>query len=226
MKLEKVVPFGRSMDEYKSMFLLSDDDLDKGIIGVGDGPASFNAEMSALGKSVISIDPMYIFSAKEIEKQFYLVVDNIIAQVKATPDDWVWSYHKSPDHLRKNRISALERFIADYEKGKDECRYVVGELPYIDVKGQKFDLALCSHFLFLYSDHFTYEFHRASILGMLSIASEVRIFPLLTLMLKLSPYVHPLIEDLQSRGFMVTLEQATYELQRGGNKMLRIQRMA
>lgn len=61
MKLEKIVPFGRSLDEYKNMFALMDGDLSKNIIGVGDGPASFNAEMFALGKPVVSIDPLYIF---------------------------------------------------------------------------------------------------------------------------------------------------------------------
>jgi len=226
MKLEKVVPFGRSMDEYRSMFALSDGDLNKKIIGVGDGPASFNAEMSALGKSVVSIDPTYVFSGEEIEKQFYSVVDNIIAQVKATPDDWVWSYHKSPDHLKENRIKVLKQFITDYGNGKAEGRYVVGELPNLDLNGHTFDLALCSHFLFLYSDHLTYEFHRESVLKMLALASEVRVFPLLTLMLKPSPHVSPLIMELESNGFSVSVEKVSYELQRGGNEMLRIQRAA
>lgn len=104
MKLEKVVPFGRSLDEYKNMFALSESDLDKKIIGMGDGPASFNAEMFALGKSVVSVDPLYIFRAEEIERQFDSVVDNIISQVKATPNDWVWSYHSSAEHLKENRV--------------------------------------------------------------------------------------------------------------------------
>ena len=226
MKLEKVVPFGRSMDEYRTMFALSDRDLNQKIIGVGDGPASFNAEMSALGKSVVSVDPTYVFSAEEIEMQFYSVVENIITQVKATPADWVWSYHKSPDHLKENQIKVLKRFIADYDNGKAEGRYVVGELPALDLNGNTFDLALCSHFLFLYSDHLTYEFHRASVLKMLAVASEVRIFPLLTLMLKPSPHVPPLIEELEFNGFSVSVEKVSYELQRGGNEMLRIQRTA
>jgi hypothetical protein len=89
MKLEKVVPFGRSLDEYKNMFALSNSDLNKKIIGVGDGPASFNAEMFTLGKSVVSVDPLYVFRAEEIEQQFESVVDNIISQVKATPNDWI-----------------------------------------------------------------------------------------------------------------------------------------
>ena len=33
MKLEQVVPFGRSLDEYREMFALSQDDLSKQILG-------------------------------------------------------------------------------------------------------------------------------------------------------------------------------------------------
>lgn len=150
MQLDQVVPFGRSLDEYRRMFVLSEDDLARNIIGVGDGPASFNAEMHALGKHVVSIDPPYTRSADDIERRFHAVVDNIIEQVKTTPDDWVWTYHCSPEHLRENRINVLARFIADYEAGKKAGRYFVGELPNLDFMSDQFDLALCSHFLFLY----------------------------------------------------------------------------
>ncbi|MBT8420901.1 MAG: SAM-dependent methyltransferase [Gammaproteobacteria bacterium] len=223
MKLEKIAPFGRSLEEYRKIFSLSGDDLEKNIVGVGDGPASFNAEMSALGKTVISIDPLYSLQPHEIEERFYSVVDDIIAQVEATPHDWVWSYHKSPEHLKDNRTAALRCFIADYEAGKAEGRYILGELPSLDFAHGKFQLAVCSHFLFLYSEHLTYGFHLSSVLEMLRIAHEVRIFPLLTLMLEVSPYVQPLILELESRGVIVSVESVEYELQRGGNKMLRIQ---
>lgn len=226
MQLEKVVPFGRSLDEYKNMFALSDSDLEKAIVGVGDGPASFNAEMSALGKPVISVDPLYVFRAVDIEKQFNAVVDNIIAQVKATPDDWVWSYHRSADGLKENRVRALRCFAADYEAGKADGRYVIGELPNLGFEDNKFQLALCSHFLFLYSDQLSYEFHLASVREMLRVATEVRIFPLLTLMLKKSPHLQRLIETLKAEGFIVKVEKVSYEVQRGGNEMLRIQRTA
>ena len=47
-KLEQVVPFGRSLDEYRKMFDLAQNDVSKRIVGVGDGSASLNAEMSQL----------------------------------------------------------------------------------------------------------------------------------------------------------------------------------
>jgi len=226
MRLENVVPFGRSLDEYSKMFSLTPDDLERPIIGVGDGPASFNAELSSLGKSVTSVDPLYIFDAQTIEKRFNSVVDNIIEQVKASPDDWSWSYHLSPEHLKRARIGVLQRFLADFEHGKKAGRYTVGELPELDFTDNEFHLALCSHFLFLYSEQLSYEFHRASVCEMLRVAEEVRIFPLLTLMRNNSPYVQPLIAELKSEGFYVQVEKVEYELQKGGNEMLRIRRTA
>lgn len=70
MELEKVIPFGYPMDEYKKMFALSEEDLDKRIVGVADGPASFNADIFALRimPVVVSVDPLYAFGAKEFEK--------------------------------------------------------------------------------------------------------------------------------------------------------------
>ncbi len=41
MQLTDVIPWGRSLDEYRRMFLLSPDDLGGRILGCGDGrPAS------------------------------------------------------------------------------------------------------------------------------------------------------------------------------------------
>jgi SAM-dependent methyltransferase len=222
MKLEKVVPFGRSFDEYQTMFGLSEADLSGRILGVGDGPASFNAEATAKGYCVTSIDPIYEFSSEEIYQRFNNVLDSIIHQVIATPDDWVWSYHRSPEDLRKNRIQAIQRFISDYQPGKQAERYQVGGLPTLNFDDNQFDLALCSHFLFLYSDHYDAIFHQQSIQEMLRVSQEVRIFPLLTLMLQPSPYLDSVINDCIAAGHRVSVEPVSYELQRGGNKMLRI----
>jgi hypothetical protein len=224
MKLETVVPFGRSFHEYVRMFELSESDLARRILGVGDGPASFNAEATANGCSVISIDPIYEFSGEEIYQRFNDVLDTIINQVIATPNDWVWSYHRSPEDLRKNRIQAIDRFISDYQPGKQAGRYQVGALPILNFNDNAFDLALCSHFLFLYSDHYDQAFHQQSVQEILRVSQEVRIFPLLTLMLQPSPYLDSVIHQCITAGHTVTVEPVSYELQRGGNKMLRIRK--
>jgi hypothetical protein len=221
VKLDRVVPFGRSLAEYRLMFKLTADDLKWKILDVAAGPASFNAEMGQQGQVVISVDPIYELSAAVIQQRFDECVVSIIEQVKQSPDDWVWQYHKSADDLRKNRERALQIFLADYQQGKAEQRYITGELPELPVK-QAFDLVLCSHFLFLYSDQLSYPFHQASVLKMLSLAREVRIFPLLSLDLSRSPHLDPLRRDLEQAGYSSEIITVDYELQRGGNQMLRL----
>ena len=44
--LENVVPWGRSYDEYVSMFDLTEVDLGLRLLGCGDGPAGFNAALT------------------------------------------------------------------------------------------------------------------------------------------------------------------------------------
>lgn len=220
MHLEKVVPFGRSLAEYIGMFNLTAADLEKRILGVGDGPASFNAEATALGYTVTSIDPIYQFSGQEILQRFDAVLDDIIHQVRATPKDWVWSYHRSPDDLRENRVQAMHTFLADYDQGKAVGRYVTAELPNLHMPKQRFDLALCSHLLFLYSAQLPYSLHLESIQAMLQVSQEVRIFPVLTLMLERSPHLAPLMQTLQAQGYAPAIVQVPYEFQKGGNEML------
>ncbi len=220
MVLDKVVPFGRSLNEYQLMFNLTPAELAGNLVGVGDGPASFNAEATRQGYRVTSIDPIYCFTGTEIKARFDAVVDNIINQVKATPNDWVWGFHRSPDGLRANREQAIATFLDDYPTGLTQGRYITAELPQLPFSDRQFSLALCSHLLFLYSEQLDYTFHWQSIQEMLRIAPEVRIFPLLTLMLQRSPHLDPILADCQAQGYEATIHTVSYELQRGGNQML------
>ncbi|MGD1919433.1 MAG: SAM-dependent methyltransferase [Pleurocapsa sp.] len=222
MKLDKVVPFGRSLDEYIKMFDLSPKDLQKHILGVGDGPASFNAEGTAKGYDITSIDPVYQFDCAGIKQRFDAVVDNIINQIIATPDSWVWSYHQNPQDLKARRVKALKTFLQDYQQSKQTGRYQTQELPNLDFADQTFDLALCSHFLFLYSEQLDEDFHLAAIQEMLRVSKEVRIFPLLTLRQKTSPYVEKAIAKFGRLGYSTSIVKVPYEFQPGANKMLAI----
>lgn len=220
MNLDQVVPFGRSFDEYVKMFSLSEADLQSSILSVADGPASFNAEGTEKGYQIQSVDPLYCFSADEVRDRFYAVLDNIIDQVAATPNDWVWNYHKSPADLKANRIQVTERFYQDYETGKAEGRYEVGELPSLKYEANSFDLGLSSHFLFLYSEQRDFDFHIAALEEMLRICTEVRVFPLLTLGLEKSPHLESAIAHLKKQNYQCTLQTVDYQLQRGGNEAL------
>src|SRR5438132_14428261 len=97
LHLNKVVPWGRSFDEYRRMFALTDADLAGRILGCGDGPASFNAEATARGYRVVSCDPLYGFQAAEIEKRVRACRDDMIAQVRRQQDGFVWKEFHNPD---------------------------------------------------------------------------------------------------------------------------------
>jgi hypothetical protein len=224
MQLDKVVPFGRSLDEYIHMFSLSEADLQRSILSVADGPASFNAEGTELGYSIHSIDPLYVFAGDEIRDRFYTVLDDIITQVEDSYNSWVWGYHASPAALRAQRIEVVEQFYTDYAMGKAEGRYCLGELPTLSCKDGQFDLSLSSHFLFLYSEQLDTDFHLAAIDEMLRVSSEARIFPLLTLAQDKSPHLAPVMAHLSAAGYRCQVEKVAYELQPGGNEMLRIWR--
>jgi len=181
-QFDQIVPWGRSYNEYCLMFSLSGQDLSGGVLDCGGGPASFTAELSACGHRAVSVDPVYAYSGSEIRARFEAEVESMMSQVRATPDDWTWSYHRDPDHLLANRRAALERFLADYERGLRDCRYVVGELPSLPFPSGSFRLAVCSHLLFLWSALLSESFHIESLRELCRVAHEVRVFPLLTLL--------------------------------------------
>ncbi len=222
--LNEVIPWGRSFDEYRRMFALSDADFTRPVLGCGDGPASFNAEATARGHAVVSCDPIYAFPAADIERRVRECYDGLIAQVKQHPDGFVWDHFRDPDHLGECRLAAMRRFLADYDAGRDEGRYVAAALPSLPFRDSEFGLALCSHLLFLYSSQFDLAFHIASVRELLRVADEARVFPLLGLDGKPSPHLAPLCACLAAEGLRVEVVGVPYEFQRGGNRMLRVRK--
>ena len=220
VSFDQIVPWGRLRREYELMFNLSPEDLSRGVLDCGGGPASFVAELSASGVRAVSVDPIYGFSGPEIRARFEQVVDPMLAQVRATPEDWIWSYHRDPEDLRANRRAALEKFLTDYDEGRQARRYVAGELPALPFAPRSFGLAVCSHLLFLYSDLLDEDFHVRAVTELCRVADEVRIFPLLTLARQPSPHLTAVRSAVRSQGWQSEVVRVEYEFQRGGNEML------
>jgi hypothetical protein len=222
--LTSVVPWGRSYDEYQRMFALTDADLAGRILGCGDGPASFNVEASRRGVHVISCDPLYQFSAAEIRQRIDETATEVLEQARLNAHEFVWD-QAIPDleTLKRIRMGAMTAFLDDYDRGRDEGRYLNAGLPSLPFEDGAFDLALCSHFLFLYSQQHGAAFHLHSTLELCRVAREVRVFPLLALGGQPSPHVRPVTAELEDMGFTVKIERVPYEFQRGGNQMLRVQ---
>ena len=110
--LDKVVPWGRSFEEYRRMFALSDDDLKGRILGCGDGPASFNAEATRRGARVISCDPLYAFNADQIRERIAATSHDVLEQTKRNAKEFVWDEITSIEELRRVRMAAMNEFLA------------------------------------------------------------------------------------------------------------------
>jgi hypothetical protein len=220
--LKTVVPWGRSFAEYVSMFTLSSEDLKKPILGCGDGPASFNAVLSRQGGQIVSADPLYRFSAGQISRRIEETWSVVLEQTEKNREEFVWTAIPSVEELGRIRMEAMQEFLRDFPEGKSEGRYLPAGLPDLHFGEGEFELALCSHFLFLYGEHLDGNFHLRSIREMCRVAREVRVFPLLELGTRPSRHLEPVLRTLDTEGFGVEISTVDYEFQRGGNQMLKI----
>ena len=221
-KLKTIVPWGRNLEEYRQIFSLSEKDLKKRILGCGDGPSSFNAELTALGGDIISIDPIYEFTKEQLSKRIDEVATEVMEMVYKNRAHFVWKNIKNPEELEQIRMSAMRTFLKDDQQGLKQKRYLFEMLPSLSFKDRSFDLALSSHFLFLYSEHLDFEFHLSAILEMLRVANEVRIFPLMTLNNVYSPHIKKVQEVLVQRGYKSEIIKTEYEFQQGADEMLKV----
>lgn len=220
MQLENVVPWGRSFDEYKDIFSLTETDLNKSILGCGDGPASFNAELTLLGGNIVSIDPTYQFDALAFKTRVSQVYDEIMPQMHLNKDKYLWKSIPSVEALGDIRMNAMNTFISDYEQGKKSGRYLNESLPKLSFNNKQFDIALCSHYLFLYSEHVNLEQHIESIIELCRVAKEVRIYPLLSLNGNKSPHLEAVISALNNLKLTTSLTDVEYQFQKGATQML------
>ena len=220
--LDQVVPWGRSFDEYRRMFTLTDVDLGLSIVGCGDGPASFNAEATRHGAKIVSFDPIYRWDTAELRDRIEATSDEILKETRNNTEEFIWDSIRSVEELGQIRMAAMQDFLSDYDSGRAQGRYVDAELPTLPVGNASFDLALCSHFLFLYTSQLGEAFHLSAIQEMCRVATEVRIFPLLELGGGRSPFVDSSADDLRASGCHVSIETVQYEFQCGGNQMMRI----
>jgi len=134
MELTSVVPWGRSFSEYQAMFSLTESDLTKTILGCGDGPASFNAELTKAAGHVTSVDPVYQFNSQQIRSRIEQVYPEVMSQVIKNSDDFIWKTMTNIDELGRLRMAAMENFLNDFEQGKEAGRYIDASLPILPFK--------------------------------------------------------------------------------------------
>ena len=221
LSYDRIVFFGRRLADYRRFFRLLEDDFKGAILDVAAGSASFNAEVTAQGGRVTSVDPIYRFSNARVALQTRLDFAHTQARAEASPNAFQLAQVGEFKDLWALRQAASERFLTDFPGGQATGRYRGGTLPALDPADGAFDLVLCGHFLFLYADRLDEAFHRASLRELLRVARrEVRIYPLVSLDGTRHPYLPSLRAGLAAAGIVSEIVPLDYEVLRGANEML------
>jgi hypothetical protein len=220
--IDDVIPWGKTLQEHRLFFNLKESDLDKNIACFGDGASSMNAELTQLGKRITSFDPIYQFSAAELESRFSHVLKQFSAQINEVANN----EQSIINEVVSCRTKATRLFLEDYESGKKHERYIPHSLPNnIAFKDHYFDLSLISHFLLLY-EYMGIDFHIQSVTEIMRVSKECRIFPTINLYGKESTVLHQFIQFLTANQYTVEFVPIDYKFNRQGIEMLKISRSA
>ena len=180
--------------------------------------------MAALGFDAVAVDPLYAHAKHAIAGRIAHAREIMMAGVRAEARRFVWNHYRDPDGLERTRLSAMKFFLEDYEEGRRAGRYIAAALPRLPFAAGRFDLALSSHYLLLYSDQLDLDAHLAAVREMLRVAGEVRIFPLLDLAGRPSRHLDPLRRALAAEDAESEIRPVAYEFQKDGNELLRVVR--
>lgn len=221
---DKIWFLGRSYQEYLSMFQLDLDFLEnKKILDCAAGASSFTSWAWKKGFKSTAIDILYI-NEPDVLKKIFIDDFSTLLQVHSGMDHKVdWGFFHNAKNMIQDRAHTYHDFIEDYERFRE--RYLPGQLPHLPFRDDQFNLALSSHFLFLYDDRLDYHFHLDSIREMLRVAEEVRIYPIVCLRGngERSSFVERIIEDISHEGYLEIME-VDYRFRKGGNEMMKIEK--
>jgi len=170
-----VLVTSRSYAEYEAMFDLSE--LPESVLDCCAGGASFTAEATARGVDAVAVDPAYEMPIEELVDTVRRSLPAGAQIVDQHAASFTWSWYGDPTRKDELRIEAADRFLQDVSVAPE--RYVAGSLPELPFADGQFDLVLCSHLLFTWSDKYDQDWHLAALRELVRVSrSEVRIFPL------------------------------------------------
>ena len=220
--LDKVVLLGRTFEEYVRYFALDAAALrGQAVLDVASGVSSFCAEANAQEIHVTAFDLIYQFPPEQIEARCGPDLDHVIKSVEGL-QTYKWDFYKNPPTLRTYRERAYKTFLADY-RAHHHSRYVPGTLPRLPFRDGQFDLTLVSYLLFVYEDHFDYDFHKQSVLEIMRVTrGEARFYPLVSFEAKRCSYLDPMKNDPDLRHLTFEEVQTDFEFLVGSNWFLRI----
>jgi hypothetical protein len=225
-EISSVALFGRTFDEYLSIFALTPAALtNRRVLDVAAGPSSFTAEAYARGLQAAAVDPAYGYPTDVLAAHIQCDYKRVLTEQRRKAYLFRYQYFPSIEAAEASRRSAAARFLGDYESGFLQDRYIGGALPRLPLANGSFDLVLCAHLLFTYSHLFDFEWHLKAALDLVRVSSgEVRLHPLCGLDGKPYPELSRLRDELDQRGIFSHVIPLDYEFFLGSGTTLVLSR--
>jgi len=220
--MRKLVLWGHSVDEYREMFDLSQEDMNSRILEYGCGPSAVNAQQFYEAHEAVSCDPLFVLDKDTLSSKAVMIFAQMADEVRQEQDQFDFSRSGGLDKLIVQRQNGMKQFFADYEQGKAEGRYFGAADYHLPYPNFSFDFALSSHYLFADLDDQTVDFHLNVISELARVAKEVRIFPLIDREGKTSEFLGPVLLQLQQKGYGVEVREVAFHLHKSENAMLRV----
>lgn len=211
----------RSLDEYRSMFTLTDEDLSQKILDCPGGAAGFTSAVNHLGGDVTACDIAYFNrETEQLAGRAAAETDRGNRYIRARTDHYDWAFFADPDEHGRVRRQAVQEFAADIRR--HPRRYVAGRLPSLPFPDAAFDLVLSSHLLFSYCDRLDHAFHLDAIRELMRLArGELRVFPLVASGSSVRyPRLDELLTVLRDHDIAGDVVEVDYRFQRGAHHML------
>jgi SAM-dependent methyltransferase len=172
---------------------------------------------------VLAVDPAYALGREELATRVMASLPEADRIIEAHQEHFDWSWYGDPARRTHLRTVAAQRFLADLRKRPD--RYVAGALPHLPLADNSFDLVVCSHLLFTWSDQLGEDWHRGALRELVRVARrEVRIFPLVVQGIgEPVAFVDTIRAELHAAGYPTHLRPVAFRFQRDAAHMLLVE---
>jgi SAM-dependent methyltransferase len=187
------------------------------VLDCGAGGSSFVADTPG---RIVAVDPAYRLGHHDLAARVRAGLRDGDRIIDAHADRFDWGWYGDPTRRTLMRRAAAEVFLTDLRRRPE--RYLAGALPHLPLAAASFDLVLCSHLLFTWSDHLDAGWHRRAIAELIRVARrQVRIFPLVV-QITAEPvaFLDDLRVELHAAGHHTHVRTVPYRFQRGADRML------
>jgi SAM-dependent methyltransferase len=211
----------RSAAEYRAMFgLTTAEEAAASMLDCCAGGSGFAAETAA---RVIAVDPAYALSRHDLAERVRAALHDGDQIIGAHAKYFDWSWYGGPARRAGLRTAAARHFLDDFREYPG--RYLAAALPNLPFAAGSFDLVLCSHLLFTWSDLLDAEWHGRALAELIRVARyEARVYPLVVQGTgQPVAFLDDLRAELRAAGHRSRIQRVPYRFQQNADQMLVIE---